>query len=134
VETVILLHSLTNKLLGKAVGAKKEAGEAGDKAQQFAALTAASHNDTNQLQMQNHLLRQQLHLAQLQLRAKQQQVLQARTLAQRSVVARPQLVSQVASAVSNLVNLAHKDSLPLAERQELAVIAEDLLAVCSVHS
>jgi hypothetical protein len=84
--------------------------------------------------MQNHLLRQQLHLAQLQLRAKQQQVVQARTLAQRSVVARPQLVSQVAAAVSNLVGLAQKESLPIAERQELAVIAEDLLAVCSVHS
>lgn len=130
----MVLHSLTNKLLQKAVGAKKDAGEAGEKTQQFAALVAASHNDTHQLQMQNHLLRQQLHVMQLQLKVQQQQAMQARAMAQRSAVARPQMVAQVASAVNGLVKLAHKDNLPLGERQELAMIAEELLAVCSVHS
>jgi hypothetical protein len=133
VEALVLVHSLTNRVLAKAVSAKKEVSDALMRAEQFSAMTASSHSSIQHLQLQNQMLQQQLQLAQIQLQAKQQQLVQVQARSQHVSVAYPQLVGHVAKCVNRLVSTAHHDHLPVAERQELAAVAEDLLAACNLQ-
>jgi hypothetical protein len=133
VETLVLVHSLTNRVLAKAVTAKKEVSDALTRVEQFSAMTASSHSSIQHLQLQNQMLQQQLQLAQLQLQAKQQQLGQVQVRSQHVSVAYPQLIGHVAKCVHRLVCTAHHEHLPVAERQELAAIAEDLLIACNLQ-
>lgn len=127
---MIKLHGLNKRTLSKAVSSRKESTEAVSRAEQFAAITATSHSNTQQLQLQNQMLQHQLRLAQLQLQAKQQELMNAQARAQSSAVTYPQLVARVARSVNRLVASAYREKLPLEERQELALIAEELLTAC----
>lgn len=133
VEALVLIHSLTNRALSKAVSAKKEGAEALNRADLLETMTAVSNSNTQHLQLQCQMLQQQLHLAQLQLQAKQQQLQQIQARSQHTTVAYPQLVSRVAKSVTRLVATAYREHLPVAERQELAMIAEELLNSCQHH-
>lgn len=100
VETLVLVHSLTNRALAKAVSTKKESCDALTRAEEFSAMTASSHSSIQHLQLQNQMLQQQLQLAHLQLQAKQQQLVQVQARSQHVNVAYPQLVARVAKSVN----------------------------------
>jgi hypothetical protein len=122
------MHSVSSRALTKAAASKKEACEAQHRAEYLSALNSASH--TNRLQAQNQHLQQQLQLCQLQLQAKQQQLAHVQAQASTTTVAYPALVARVAACVNRLVATAYHEHLPVGERQELAVIAEELLRAC----
>lgn len=130
VECLVQVHRLTNRMLAKAVSAKKEGTEAARRAEELSALAATGHSTAQQLQLQVQMLQQQLQLAQLQLQARQQQLQQVHVRSQQAAVAYPQLVSQVAKSVSRLVTTASNCSLPVEHRKALAGIADELLHNC----
>lgn len=130
VECLVQVHRLTNRMLAKAVSAKKEGTDAARRAEELSALAATGHSTTQQLQLQVQMLQQQLQLAQLQLAARQQLLQQVHVRSQQAAVAYPKLVSQVAKSVSRLVTTASNCSLPVEHRKALAGIADELLHNC----